>query len=105
MNRICRIGNRIGLRKTYPVSDPVNPVILSGFLLLGMSQQEFMSYTADPGFLQTAFLIYQGLAALLLAAGSVRAAAAGRSLRPVGALLTGLFAAAVFGGIIGLVIR
>lgn len=79
--------------------------VFSGFLLLGMSQQEFMSYTADPGFLQTAFLIYQGLAALLLAAGSVRAAAAGRSLRPVGALLTGLFAAAVFGGIIGLVIR
>ena len=79
--------------------------VFSGFLLLGMSQQEFMSYTADPGFWQTAFLIYQGLAALLLAVGSVRAAAAGRSLRPAGALLTGLFAAAVFGGIIGLVIR
>ena len=77
----------------------------SVFLLLGMSQKEFMSYTADPGPIQTAFLIYQGLAALLLVIGSSKAAAAGRSIRGMRALVSGLFAAAVYAGIIGCVIR
>jgi len=77
----------------------------SGFLALGMSQKEFMSYTAAPGPRQTGFWIYQGLAVLLLIVGSAKAAAVGRSLRPVPAFLTGLFAAGVFAGIIGFVIR
>jgi hypothetical protein len=79
--------------------------VFSGFLLLGMSQKEFMSYTAESGPWQTGFWIYQGLAVLLLIVGSVKAAAVGRSLRPVAALLTGLFAAGVCAGIIGLLIR
>jgi hypothetical protein len=77
----------------------------SAFLLLGMSQKEFMSYTADPGPIQTGFLIFQGLAALLLVVGSVKAEAVGRSLRWIGALIAGLVAAGVFAGIIGYVIR
>jgi len=77
----------------------------SGFLALGMSQKEFMSYTAEPGPWQTGFWIYQGLAVLLLVVGSVKAAAVGRTLRLVPAFLTGLFAAGVFAGIVGLVIR
>jgi len=77
----------------------------SGFLLLGMSQREFMSTTAAPGPWQTGFWIYQGLAVLLLIVGSIKAAAVGRSLRPVPAFLTGLVAAGVFAGIIGLAIR
>ena len=77
----------------------------SAFLLLGMSQKEFMSYTAAPGPIQTAFLIYQGLAGLLLVVGSAKAAAVGRSIRGAAALVSGLFAAAVYAGIIGYVIR
>jgi hypothetical protein len=77
----------------------------SGFLLLGMSQKEFMSYTAGPGPIQTGFLIYQGLAVLLLVVGSAKAAAVGRSLRGIAALAAGLSAAAVFAGVIGYVIR
>jgi len=79
--------------------------VFSGFLTLGMSQKEFMSYTAEPGPWRTGFWIYQGLAILLLIAGSAKAAAVGRSLRPIFALLTGLIAAGLFAGIIGFVIR
>lgn len=79
--------------------------VFSLFLLLGMPQKEFMSYTADPGPIQTGFFVYQGLAVLLLVAGSAKAAAAARSLRGIGALAAGLAAAGVFAAIIGLVIR
>lgn len=77
----------------------------SGFLTLGMSQKEFMSYTADPGPWRTGFWAYQGLALLLLMVGSVKAASVGRGLKPIPALLTGIFAAGLFAGILGLVIR
>ncbi|MHB8055254.1 MAG: hypothetical protein ACYDH3_08410, partial [Candidatus Aminicenantales bacterium] len=65
----------------------------SGFLTLGMSQKEFMSYTAAPGPWQIGFWIYQGLAVLLLVVGSAKAAAVGRSLRGVFSVITGLIAA------------
>jgi hypothetical protein len=79
--------------------------VFSGFLALGMSQKEFMSYTAGPGPWRTGFWIYQGLAVLLLVVRSAKAASVGRTLRSVPALITGLIAAGVFAGILGVVIR
>ncbi len=79
--------------------------VFSGFLTLGMSQKEFMSYTADPGIWRTGFFAYQGLALLLLIVGSVKAASVGRALKLVPAVLSGLFAAGLFAWIVGFAIR
>jgi hypothetical protein len=79
--------------------------VFAGFLLLGMSQEEFMSYTASPGPWQTGAWIYLGLVLLLLLAGAVKAVGVVRKLKGVSALLVGLFAAGVFGVIVGIFIR
>ncbi len=79
--------------------------VFSGFLILGMSQREFMSYTAAPGIWKTGFFAYQGLALLLLLVGSIKAASVGRNLKPLPAFLTGLFAAGLFALLIGISIR
>jgi len=79
--------------------------LFSGFLTLGMSQKEFMSYTAYPGLWRTAFFAYQVLALFLLLLGSTRAAQVARDLKPIPAVITGFFAAGVFAWVIGFVIR
>jgi len=79
--------------------------VFAGFLLLGMSQEEFMSYTAVPGPWQTGALVYQGLALLFLIAGAVKAVSVVRKLKGISALLVGLFAAGVFAVIVGIFIR
>jgi hypothetical protein len=79
--------------------------VFAGFLLLGMSQEEFMSYTAAPGPWRTGAWIYQGLALLLLGSRSVKAAGAGRRLKFVPALIVGLIAAGIFGAVVGIGIR
>jgi hypothetical protein len=79
--------------------------VFAGFLLLGMSQEEFMSYTAAPGPWRTGAWIYQGLALLLLMSRSAKAAGVGRKLKPVAALIVGLVAAGLFGAVVGLCIR
>jgi hypothetical protein len=79
--------------------------VFAGFLLLGMSQEEFMSYTAAPGPWRTGAWIYQGFALLLLISRSVKAVSVGRKLKPVPALIVGLVAAGLFGVVVGLCIR
>jgi hypothetical protein len=79
--------------------------VFTGFLLLGMSQEEFMSYTAAPGPWRTGAWIYQGLALLLLVSRAVKAVGVGRKLAFVPALIVGLLAALIFGAVVGICIR
>ncbi|MBN1938003.1 MAG: hypothetical protein JW843_00325 [Candidatus Aminicenantes bacterium] len=79
--------------------------VFSGFLILGISQKEFMSYTAEPGVWRTGFFAWQGLALVLLVLGSVKAASVGRALKPVPAALSGLLAAGLFALVLGFAIR
>ena len=75
------------------------------FLLAGMSQEEFMSYTAAAGPWLTGAWIYQGAALVLLIAGATKAVGASRKLKIIPAVLTGLFAAGIFAVIVGIFIR